>query len=489
MSRQAYRTPVGGLIDRNKPLLFRFDGKAYQGYDGDTLASALLANGVSLVGRSFKYHRPRGILTAGPEEPNALVELRAGSRREPNTRATVAELYDGLEAASQNRWPSLKFDVMAVNQLFAPFFAAGFYYKTFMWPAALWEKLYEPVIRRAAGLGRAASGGDPDHYEKAFAFCDVLVIGAGPSGLMAALAAGRSGARVILVEEDFRLGGRLIGDRREIDGIASADWVQRIAADLASMPEVRILLRTSVFGAYDGGTYGAVERVSDHFAAPPPFTPRQRLWRIVAVRTVLAAGSIERPVVFSENDRPGVMLASAVRTYANRYGVMPGTRAAVFANNDDAARTVGDLEATGVHVDAVIDPRPGSSDAMRAAARAAGADLMEGVVERAAGAHRVQGVDVRTSRGTVRLAVDVVAVSGGHSPTLHLTSHQGGRPVWDERISAFLPAATLPPGMTVAGAAAGQFALDQCLSAGAAAGLAAWRATSRCSRGSCRGGC
>jgi sarcosine oxidase subunit alpha len=201
-----HRLPQGGLLDRERPLGFRFDGREYSGYAGDTLASALLASGVRLVGRSFKYHRPRGILTAGSEEPNALVELRTGARREPNTRATVAELFEGLEAASQNRWPSLAFDFAAVNSLLSPIFVAGFYYKTFMWPAALWEKLYEPIIRRAAGLGRASADPDPDSYERAHAFCDVLVIGAGPAGLAAALSAGRAGARVILCDEDFLLG-------------------------------------------------------------------------------------------------------------------------------------------------------------------------------------------------------------------------------------------------------------------------------------------
>ena len=235
-----------------------------------------------LVARSFKYHRPRGILTAGSEEPNALVELRSGARREPNTRATVAELYEGLEASSQNRWPSLKYDALSVNALAAPVFAAGFYYKTFMWPAALWEKLYEPMIRRAAGLGRAAHAPDPDTYDKAFAFCDVLVIGAGPAGLAAALAAGRSGARVILVDEDHRTGGRLLADRREIAGRSGADWATDTLAELASMPEVRILSRTTLFGVYDHGAYGAVERVGDHLAVPPVHAPRQRLWRITA---------------------------------------------------------------------------------------------------------------------------------------------------------------------------------------------------------------
>jgi NADPH-dependent 2,4-dienoyl-CoA reductase/sulfur reductase-like enzyme len=225
MSAQPFRTASGGLIDRTQAQSFRFDGKRYEGFAGDTLASALLANGVRLVGRSFKYHRPRGILSAGPEEPNALVELRAGARREPNTRATVTELYHGLEARSQNRWPSLAFDLLSVNGLVSPALVAGFYYKTFMWPASFWEKLYEPLIRRAAGLGRGAGHEDPDHYEKAFAFCDLLVIGGGPAGISAALAAGRTGARVILCDEDFRLGGKLLTEKREIDARAGSEWI------------------------------------------------------------------------------------------------------------------------------------------------------------------------------------------------------------------------------------------------------------------------
>src|SRR5690242_2988824 len=262
-SFQPNRIGTGGLIDRTRTLSFTFDGEELAGHPGDTLASALLANGVRLVGRSFKYHRPRGILSAGSEEPNALVELRQGARREPNTRATTIELYDGLDATSQNRWPSLKLDLLAVNQLFAPIFGAGFYYKTFMWPAAFWEKVYEPAIRRAAGLGRASLESDPDRYDKAHAFCDLLVIGGGPAGLAAALAAGRAGARVILCDEDFLLGGRLNGDRHQIGGQDGALWARQTSIELESLPEVRVMTRTTVFGAFDGNTFGALERVAD----------------------------------------------------------------------------------------------------------------------------------------------------------------------------------------------------------------------------------
>ena len=285
------------------------------------------------------------------------MELREGARREPNTRATTAELYDGLVAASQNRWPSLRFDLLAINSVLAPILSAGFYYKTFMWPASFWEKVYEPLIRRAAGLGRAAGADDPDTYEKAFLHCDVLVVGGGAAGLMAALAAGRAGARVVLCEQDFRLGGRLIAEARVLDERSSADWVAHIAAELAALPDVRILPRTTVFGVYDHGTYAALERVNDHVAAPPEHEPRQRFWRIHAKRCVVAAGAIERPLVFGDNDRPGIMLAGAVRTYLNRYAVAPGRRAVVFGANDETARTVADLARAGIAVAAVVDPR------------------------------------------------------------------------------------------------------------------------------------
>ena len=460
-----------GAIRRDQTLSFTFDGKRHAGHPGDTLASALLAAGVRMVARSFKYHRPRGIVTAGSEEPNALVELRSGARREPNTRATVVELYDGLEARSQNRWPSLALDFGAINSLFSPVFIAGFYYKTFMWPAAFWEKIYEPAIRRAAGLGRASLEADPDTYEKAHAFCDLLVVGGGPAGLAAALAAGRAGARVILCDEDFLLGGRLNGDRHEIDGQGGALWARQVAAELASLPEVRVMTRTTVFGAYDGNTYGALERVADHVREPAAHQVRQRFWKIVARRTVLAAGALERPVVFGGNDRPGVMLASAVRTYVNRFRVTPGRRTVVFTTCDDGWKTAFDLSDAHVEVPVLVDARREVPAALENEASRRGLRIMLGAqVLDAHGARGVTGITVRDERGrTTRIAADAVAVSGGWNPNTALTTHLGGRPRWSEALATYVPA-DLPRGMIAVGAAAGDFSLGRALRTGSAAG-------------------
>lgn len=467
MRTQPFRLPNGGLIDRNQTLEFRFDGKSYVGYAGDTLASALLANGVRLLARSFKYHRPRGILSAGSEEPNALVELRSGARREPNTRATIIELFDALEASSQNRWPSLGLDFLSLNGLAAPALVAGFYYKTFMWPASFWEKLYEPLIRSAAGLGRAAEVADPDHYEKAFAFCDVLVIGGGPAGLTAALMAGRSGARVILCDEDFRFGGRLLVDRREIDGRPAGEWLSTTLAELSSLSEVRIMPRTTVFGLYDHGIFGAVERVNDHIAVPPAHQPRQRGWRIYAKRAILASGAIERPIVFPGNDRPGVMLAGAVRAYVNRFGVLPGREAVVFTAGDSGWATARDLVSAGARLSAVVDFRNEIDPALKTLAKRAGALVFAGgTIEATQGGRHLRSVVIRSGSGKrTTLACDLLAVSNGWNPTLHLTSHQNGKPVWNEEKQTFVPS-TPPPGLLVAGSAAGRFTLAEALEDG-----------------------
>ncbi|HEY2403077.1 MAG TPA: sarcosine oxidase subunit alpha family protein [Steroidobacteraceae bacterium] len=463
-SDRSYRLNSGGLIDRTRPLAFQFDAQAYTGFAGDTLASALLACGVRLVGRSFKYHRPRGLLTAGSEEPNALVELRTGARREPNTKATVAELFAGCEAYSQNRWPSLSFDLGAINSLFSPILVAGFYYKTFMWPRKFWEKLYEPAIRRAAGLGRASAEPDPDRYEKAHLFCDVLVIGGGPAGLAAALTAARSGARVVLCDEDFVLGGRLNSERYEIDGDSGSDWARKVEAELASMSDVRILRRTTVFGAYDG-EFGAVERVSDHLPIPPAHLPRQRLWKIIAKRSILTAGAIERPIVFGGNDRPGVMMAAAVRTYVNRFGVAPGRKVAIFTTTDDGWKTAADLTKAGVGVEAVIDARRDATAPIKINRAWFGAQVID-----THGSSSLRGITVRDRDGnTTRLNVDTLAVSGGWNPAIGLTTHLGQRPKWSNDIAAFVPG-ELPRGMSVAGAATGTLALSDALKSGSRAG-------------------
>ena len=452
----------GGQIDRAKSLSFTFDGTRYQGHAGDTLASALLANGVRLMGRSFKYHRPRGPISAGSEEPNAIVELREGARREPNTRATVAELYDGLTATSQNRWPSLSFDALAINDRLSPFFTAGFYYKTFMWPAAFWEKLYEPIIRRAAGLGSLSGEVDPDAYDKGFLHCDILVIGAGPAGLAAALTAGRSGARVILADEDFRMGGRLNSETLALGDGSGADWARDSVGELATLPNVRLMTRTTILGAFDHGIYGALERVNDHVATIPAGQPRQILWRIYTKRAILAAGATERPIAFVNNDRPGIMMAGAVRSYINRWAAAPGKRIAIFTNNNDGLRTLDDLRAKGIDVAAVIDSRADAKPI-------SGVEHYRGsVVSDTNGRLGLQSITVQSASGDRRvIPCDALAVSGGWNPNVHLTCHQRNRPVWNDKLAAFVPA-DLPPGMSVAGGTQGILSTAGALASGAA---------------------
>ena len=290
----AFRIKGAGRLTPARTARFTFDGKTYTAMEGDTVASALLAHGVHLLGRSFKYHRPRGILSAGPEEPNALIDVaRDSARRQPNVRATVQEVFDGAKVQSQNRWPSLSFDIGAVNNLLSPFFAAGFYYKTFMWPREAWIKLYEPIIRRAAGLGVAPTEEDPDHYANRYAHCDVLIAGAGVAGLTAALSAAATGQRVILVDEKPEVGGALHYDTATvIDGQSGYDWAQATAEKLRAMPNVTVLTRTTAFGYYNHGFLGLVERVTDHLARPGKSLPRERLWQVRAKRVILATGSI-----------------------------------------------------------------------------------------------------------------------------------------------------------------------------------------------------
>ena len=454
------RLSKGGQIDRSQAVGFSFDGKRYQGFKGDTLASALLANDVRLIGRSFKYHRPRGILTAGSEEPNALMQLGLGDHTTPNVRATTQELYDGLIAASQNRFPSLRFDLLSVNDLMAPFFGAGFYYKTFMWPKSFWEKLYEPVIRRAAGLGSLSGKADTDLYEKAFAHCDLLVIGAGPAGLMAALTAARGGLDVILADEDFRLGGRLNSENIEVGGSAGQDWAAAQVAELASMDNVRLMPRTTVTGVYDGGTYGALQRVTHHLSRGPENAPLEIFWRIIADRTILAGGAIERPIAFPNNDRPGVMMASAVRSYVNRFAVAPGQSVSVFTNNDDGHRTALDLIALGVGVAAVIDTREG-------VVAKGNYPLFSGAqVTATNGRLGLSSITIRSKAGSQTLKSDCLAISGGWNPSVHLTCHMNGRPKWREDIAAFVPTENAVPGLLSIGAARGDFTTHGALQGG-----------------------
>ncbi|TNC63217.1 sarcosine oxidase subunit alpha family protein [Rubellimicrobium roseum] len=434
----------GRLIDRSRPLTFTFDGHPYRGFAGDTLASALLANGQMMVGRSFKYHRPRGLVASGHEEPNGLVNLGAGERMEPNQRATVTPLKDGMVALSQNRFPSLDLDLGVVNDtLLGRFLPAGFYYKTFMWPRSFWKHVYEPFIRKSAGLGRVPEGRDPDRYEHFHAHVDVLVAGGGIAGLSAALAAGRSGQRVLLLEQAPHWGGRALVDEPEIDGTPAAYWVERTVAALEAMPNVRLRLNTQVSGVYDHGYVIACEQLDGA-------GPRQRLWRIRTKRIVSAIGAIERPLAFAGNDVPGVMLASAMRDYLVNWGVSVGDRVAIVTNNDDAYRTALAVHRAGLIVPVIVDARPNPSGELVRQARELGLRIEAGRgIAKVKGRGRVTGVSLCALAGEGAaiedIGCDAVAMSGGWTPSVHLWSHCGGGLRWDEGQAMFRPDPAKPP--------------------------------------------
>jgi sarcosine oxidase subunit alpha len=470
---QTFRTAAGGRIRRDRPAAFQFDGQNLQGFEGDTLASALLANDVHLVGRSFKYHRPRGIASAGSEEPNALVTVDRGPGRvTPNLRATQVELYDGLKATSQNRFPSLRFDLGSVAGMASPLLGAGFYYKTFMWPPSFWRRVYEPAIRAAAGLGRAPVDPDPDCYAQQYAHCDVLVIGGGPAGLAAALAASAAGARVIVCDEHAEFGGSLLAEESAtIDGLDAAEWLAESLAILGD--SVTLLSRTTAFGCYPDNLIGLVQRVTDHIAEPAENAPRERLWQVRAQRVVLAAGAIQRPLVFPNNDRPGIMLADAGRVYLQRYGVRVGSHVVVATADDSAYRTALALHAAGIDIAAVVDQRASGNEDLHASVRAAGIPVhLATSVTSTEGRLRVHTAKLA---GVVRvLPCDTILTSGGWTPSVHLFAQARGRLRFDVGLGAFLPAAPVA-GMYVAGACAGTFGLAACLEEGYAAGTAASR--------------
>ncbi|SMC43026.1 sarcosine oxidase subunit alpha [Rhizobium sp. RU36D] len=473
----ANRIAGKGRLTPARTARFTVDGRSLTAIEGDTVASALLANGIHLVGRSFKYHRPRGILTAGPEEPNALLDIsRDAARRQPNVRATVQEVFDGMRVQTQNRWPSLSFDVSAINDVLSPFFAAGFYYKTFMWPKSFWHKVYEPFIRRAAGLGVAPEEADPDHYANRYAHCDVLVVGAGAAGLAAALAAAEAGAKVVICDEQPEAGGALHFDTGAVIGSVNGyDWAQATAARLSAMDNVTLLTRTTAFGYYNHNFVALVERVTDHVAKPDKRQPRERLWQVRAKKVIIATGAIERPMVFANNDRPGIMLASAGRTYLNHFGVAVGAKVGVYTAHDSAYEAAIDLHKAGVKIVAIVDCRTQPGEAVLAAARAAGIQVLTGhSVMDTSGRLRVRSMTVERNGGggKTRFDIDALLVSAGWTPSVHLFSQSRGKLKYDAANERFLPDVYAQDSMCI-GACNGTDDLQALLAEAASAGAVA----------------
>lgn len=470
----SFRRPHKGYVDPDRAIAFTFDGRSYSGFKGDTVASALLANGVHLMGRSFKYHRPRGPVGAGFEEPNALVTVHRGiGRMTPNLRATTLEIYDGMDVRSQNKWPNLKFDIGGFNNIFSPLFPAGFYNKTFMWPKSFWDKVYEPFIRNAAGLGPAPREVDPDVYGSCYGHCEVLIVGAGPAGLAAALAAAKKDQRVILVDENARLGGSLLssGDVT-IDGKSASDWLTQSIMTLEKAENVRIMRRTSAFGYYHDNFVALAERVTDHIPNAKVGQVREVMHRIHAGKVILAQGAIERPLVFNGNDRPGVMLASAAQSYMGRYGVAVGKEIVAFTSHDSAYVSVFDLADSNIRVGAIVDARADVSKDLLATAQDKGIDVHLGsVISKTSGKTRINSAEIYSpgSGATTTVKCDALLISGGWTPSLHLWSQSKGSIKWDAETGVYLPDVANENCVCVA-ACNGDFGVEAAVNAGSKAG-------------------
>ena len=469
---QPFRLNKEGLINRNKKISFTFNGKKLFGYEGDTIASALIANGIHLVGRSFKYHRPRGFFGAGVEEPNAKLQVEFNGHSEPNVNATEMELVEGLSATSQNCWPSVNFDIGAINNFLKMFFPAGFYYKTFMWPKSFWYKIYEPFIRKAAGLGVASIEKDKERYEHKFEYCDLLVTGSGPSGLASAYAAAKNGAKVILAEDKPRFGGTLLTDDVSIDNLSGKDWAEKIITELKSMPNVTVKNRSQVFGYYDHNMLVMFERVSDHLEKKSKFTPRQRLWYIRAKETILSTGSIERPIVFGNNDTPGIFLSAAAKEYMKVYGVLVGKKPLIFTNNDSAYETALEFKKNNVEP-IILDTREEHSSELIDEAKSKGIDIRftHGVIV-ANGYKKVKSAkigklnkDKNSFEKIETVDCDCICVSGFWTPSVHLASQSGNKLKYEEKIDAFIPDKKKQHETSV-GAANGSFTLEESLKHG-----------------------
>ena len=469
---QPFRLNKEGLINRNKKISFTFNGKKLFGYEGDTIASALIANGIHLVGRSFKYHRPRGFFGAGVEEPNAKLQVEFNGHSEPNVNATEMELVEGLTATSQNCWPSVNFDIGAINNFLKMFFPAGFYYKTFMWPKSFWYKIYEPFIRKAAGLGVASIEKDKERYEHKFEYCDLLVTGSGPSGLASAYAAAKNGAKVILAEDKPRFGGTLLTDDVSIDNLSGKDWAEKIITELKSMPNVTVKNRSQVFGYYDHNMLVMFERVSDHLEKKSKFTPRQRLWYIRAKETILSTGSIERPIVFGNNDTPGIFLSAAAKEYMKVYGVLVGKKPLIFTNNDSAYETALEFKKNNVEP-IILDTREEHSSELIDEAKSKGIDIRfsHGVIV-ANGYKKVKSAkigklnkDKNSFEKIETVDCDCICVSGFWTPSVHLASQSGNKLKYEEKIDAFIPDKKKQHETSV-GAANGSFTLEESLKHG-----------------------